>query len=232
MSKCAATANPTATRRGHARGRPGHRQSHDHRHRGRHDGARLSPAGDVLNGNAAGQRSPSSTASSATAPPTRSLGRRARRVLRGPTALYDVGLGWILGHRFLMLTHRGRRTGRLYRTVLEVLQWDREAHEAVVMAGLGKRAQWYRKRRRRRFGRGRHRPRALAARDPLPQRRRGGVGAGRLRAPQPPHRADRPPSTVMARRVQVRLLRCRTAQARGEPSGLGPSPQDRGLAWR
>ena len=55
-----------------------------------------------------------------------------------------MGLGWILGHRFLMLTHRGRRTGRLYRTVLEVLQWDREAHEAVVMAGLGKRAQWYR----------------------------------------------------------------------------------------
>jgi deazaflavin-dependent oxidoreductase (nitroreductase family) len=43
-----------------------------------------------------------------------------------------------------MLTHRGRRTGRLHRTVLEVLQWDPAAREAVVMVALGKRAQWYR----------------------------------------------------------------------------------------
>jgi deazaflavin-dependent oxidoreductase (nitroreductase family) len=98
----------------------------------------------VLNGNAAGQRSPSSESGSAADPPTRSLGPVARWILRAPTALYGAGLGWVLGHRFLMLTHRGRRTGRLHRTVLEVLQWDPAAQEAVVMVAFGKRAQWYR----------------------------------------------------------------------------------------
>jgi deazaflavin-dependent oxidoreductase (nitroreductase family) len=50
----------------------------------------------------------------------------------------------MLGHRFLMLTHRGRRSGRLYQTVLEVLRWDAEREEAIVMSGFGRQAQWYR----------------------------------------------------------------------------------------
>jgi deazaflavin-dependent oxidoreductase (nitroreductase family) len=52
--------------------------------------------------------------------------------------------GWLLGHRFLMLTHRGRRTGRVYRTVLEVVAWDEVAREAVVMSGFGRTSEWYR----------------------------------------------------------------------------------------
>ena len=50
----------------------------------------------------------------------------------------------MLGHRFLLLEHRGRRTGRLYRTVLEVVEFDRVRGEAVVMSGRGRRAGWYR----------------------------------------------------------------------------------------
>ena len=66
-----------------------------------------------------------------------------RRALRVPTALYDIGAGRLLGHRFLLLTHRGRRSGRLYRTMLEVVDWDVARREAVVMSGFGPRASWY-----------------------------------------------------------------------------------------
>jgi hypothetical protein len=39
--------------------------------------------------------------------------------------LFDLGLGRLAGHRFLQLTHRGRSSGRIHRTVLEVWQGDR-----------------------------------------------------------------------------------------------------------
>jgi deazaflavin-dependent oxidoreductase (nitroreductase family) len=71
-------------------------------------------------------------------------GRLLKRLLRAPAALYSANAGWLLGHRFLLLTHRGRRTGRVYRTVLEVVAWDEATQEAVVMSGFGRSSQWYR----------------------------------------------------------------------------------------
>jgi deazaflavin-dependent oxidoreductase (nitroreductase family) len=65
-----------------------------------------------------------------------------KRALALPNAIYDAGAGWLLGHRFLRLTHHGRRSGRAYRTVLEVVAW--RDGEATVLAGLGRRAQWLR----------------------------------------------------------------------------------------
>ncbi len=67
-----------------------------------------------------------------------------RWALHLPTRLYDADLGRLLGHRFLMLTHVGRRTGRRYRTVLEVLEWRAGQHEAIVMSGFGPQSQWLR----------------------------------------------------------------------------------------
>jgi deazaflavin-dependent oxidoreductase (nitroreductase family) len=66
-----------------------------------------------------------------------------RRALRIPTLLYRIGAGPLLGHRFLLLTNRGRRSGRIYRTILEVVSWDVARREAVVMSGFGPRAGWY-----------------------------------------------------------------------------------------
>lgn len=66
------------------------------------------------------------------------------RALKAPTALYEHGWGWLLGHRFLALTHRGRKTGRHYVTLLEVVRWTPETREAVVVSGFGPDAQWYR----------------------------------------------------------------------------------------
>lgn len=64
------------------------------------------------------------------------------RALRLPAHLYDIGAGRLLGHRFLLVTHRGRRSGRLYRTMLEVVRWDPEKQEAIVMSGFGQRSNW------------------------------------------------------------------------------------------
>jgi deazaflavin-dependent oxidoreductase (nitroreductase family) len=70
--------------------------------------------------------------------------RVVKSLLRLPAALYRAHAGWILGHRFLCLTHRGRRSGRRYSTVLEVLAWKPATREAVVISGFGRKANWYR----------------------------------------------------------------------------------------
>lgn len=68
----------------------------------------------------------------------------AIKLLRAPTHLYDCHAGWILGRRFLRLTHIGRRSGRRYQTMLEVIGENRTTGEVIVIAGLGRSANWYR----------------------------------------------------------------------------------------
>lgn len=67
-----------------------------------------------------------------------------RRLLRAPARLYDWRLGWLLGRRFLRLTHVGRVSGRTHQTVLEVVKENPARHELIVVAGLGRDTQWYR----------------------------------------------------------------------------------------
>ena len=61
-----------------------------------------------------------------------------------PIYLYRLGLGQLLGHRFMLLTHRGRRSGRVYQTALEVVRYDPSLRETVVASGWGERSDWYR----------------------------------------------------------------------------------------
>ena len=65
-------------------------------------------------------------------------------LFRLPVWIYRVRIGWLLGHRLLMITHRGRRTGKVRRTVLEVIRHDRATGEFIVVAGYGKTSDWYR----------------------------------------------------------------------------------------
>lgn len=67
-----------------------------------------------------------------------------RRVARAPLVLYRWHLGWLLGHRFMLLVHTGRRTGLERRTVLEVVRYDGQTGQAVVVSGWGRTADWYR----------------------------------------------------------------------------------------
>ena len=61
-----------------------------------------------------------------------------------PRHLYRHGWGWVLGHRFLQLTHTGRSSGRTYQTILEVIHYDPDSQEATVMSGFGPGAYWLR----------------------------------------------------------------------------------------
>ena len=71
-------------------------------------------------------------------------GTLLRIALRAPNALYRLHLDRLLGHRFLQLTHKGRRTGAPHKTVLEVVGRHRTTGAHYVAAGWGKKSDWYR----------------------------------------------------------------------------------------
>jgi deazaflavin-dependent oxidoreductase (nitroreductase family) len=66
-----------------------------------------------------------------------------RFAFRLPIYLYRLDLGRLLGHRFLLLVHRGRESGLLRETVLEVLLHDPARRESVVLSAWGEEADWY-----------------------------------------------------------------------------------------
>jgi deazaflavin-dependent oxidoreductase (nitroreductase family) len=65
-------------------------------------------------------------------------------LLHAPVCFYRWRLGWLFGHRFLLLTHIGRRSGRRFQTVLEVMEYRKPTREAVVMSGFGHISNWLR----------------------------------------------------------------------------------------
>ena len=73
-----------------------------------------------------------------------SPGRLTRFFFRLPIWLYRLRLGWLLGGRFLLLTHVGRKTGLARRTVLEVVDHDADSGTYFVGAAWGEKAQWLR----------------------------------------------------------------------------------------
>jgi deazaflavin-dependent oxidoreductase (nitroreductase family) len=68
---------------------------------------------------------------------------RLRLGFKLPIALYRARLGRLLGHRFLPLTHRGRKSGKIYQTVLEVVHYDPATRESAALSAWGERADWY-----------------------------------------------------------------------------------------
>ena len=71
----------------------------------------------------------------------RLLKNRAR--VRAPIWLYRARLGFVLGHRMLLLEHVGRKTGARRYAVLEVVERPAPG-EYVIVSGFGARSQWYR----------------------------------------------------------------------------------------
>ena len=63
--------------------------------------------------------------------------------LRLPIWLYRMKLGWLLGYRFLMLTHTGRKSRRLHQAVIEVVRHDKETDTFYVVSGWGEKSDWY-----------------------------------------------------------------------------------------
>jgi deazaflavin-dependent oxidoreductase (nitroreductase family) len=70
------------------------------------------------------------------------------RTMRMPSVLDRRGTRWMLQAlspaTVIVLVHRGRRSGRLYKTPVEVLHDDPERGELVVGPMWGKNSDWYR----------------------------------------------------------------------------------------
>ena len=80
-------------------------------------------------------------------PPNRQTRRPNQLLLllfRLPVWVYRLHLGWLLGHRFLIVTHQGRKTGKVRHTVVEVVRHDRAGGEFIVVAGYRRTSDWYR----------------------------------------------------------------------------------------
>lgn len=68
----------------------------------------------------------------------------SRLLYRLPILFYRAGLGWLLGKRFLLLTHTGRISGLPRQAVLEVIRFDRDNDSYYVVSGFGEQAAWFR----------------------------------------------------------------------------------------
>jgi len=66
-----------------------------------------------------------------------------RWALRLPVGLYRLRLGWLLGERFVLLRHVGRKTGQSRQTVVEVIGHDRASDTYYIVSGWGPKADWY-----------------------------------------------------------------------------------------
>ncbi|MEV6768086.1 nitroreductase family deazaflavin-dependent oxidoreductase [Nocardia sp. NPDC051030] len=68
---------------------------------------------------------------------------RTRWFVRAPIGLFRARLGFVFGHRLLLLEHTGRKTGESRYVALETV--SRPTPDTIVIAsGFGTKAQWYR----------------------------------------------------------------------------------------
>ena len=71
-------------------------------------------------------------------------GRLALAVMRTPRPLYRRGWGWMLDHTFLLIAHKGRKTGKRRETVAMALTYDPDTREAIVCSAWGPKSDWIR----------------------------------------------------------------------------------------
>jgi len=68
----------------------------------------------------------------------------SRFMWRMPIYLYKAYLGWLLGERFLLLTHTGRISGERRQAVLEIIRVDKTKPTYYVASGFGEKSDWFR----------------------------------------------------------------------------------------
>lgn len=66
-----------------------------------------------------------------------------RLLFRAPIYLFRVGLGWLLGKRFLLLNHTGRKSGQPRQAVVEVVRNDEGSDTYVIASGFGEKSHWF-----------------------------------------------------------------------------------------
>lgn len=65
-----------------------------------------------------------------------------RALFRAPIWLYKINLGGLLGKRFLMLTHTGRKSGLQHQTVVEIVKHEPEDNSLYIASGWGEKSDW------------------------------------------------------------------------------------------
>ena len=63
-------------------------------------------------------------------------------IFKLPVFLYRLKLGWLLGRRFMQITHVGRLSRKVRRTILAVLWFDEETREIFAVSAW-KGSDWY-----------------------------------------------------------------------------------------
>ena len=63
-------------------------------------------------------------------------------IFKLPVFLYRAHLGWMLGRLFMQITHVGRRSGKVRRTILAVLRFDEKSKEIYAVSAW-KGSDWY-----------------------------------------------------------------------------------------
>lgn len=66
----------------------------------------------------------------------------SRLLYRSPIWLYKLHLGWLMGKRFLMITHTGRVSGLPRHVVLEVVKYEPASESYYIAAGWGEKSDW------------------------------------------------------------------------------------------
>jgi deazaflavin-dependent oxidoreductase (nitroreductase family) len=77
-------------------------------------------------------------------PVTHRPSRTLKVIFDMPAAIFGRGWGWVFGKRMLAVTHTGRVSGAEYTTILEVVGFDENTQESVVVSAYGTEADWYR----------------------------------------------------------------------------------------
>ncbi|MCA9904282.1 MAG: nitroreductase family deazaflavin-dependent oxidoreductase [Anaerolineae bacterium] len=67
-----------------------------------------------------------------------------RWLFRAPIVLYRLGLGWLLGGRFVLIHHIGRSSGLPRQVVVEIAGHDADSNTYYVVSGWGYKSNWYR----------------------------------------------------------------------------------------
>lgn len=62
---------------------------------------------------------------------------------RMPIALFHARLGFLFGHRFVLLTHIGRKSGKPRENVLEIVRYDHSNSSCIIASGWGEKSDWY-----------------------------------------------------------------------------------------
>jgi len=66
-----------------------------------------------------------------------------RLLWRAPIWFYHLGLGGLLGGKFLLLNHTGRKSGQPRQAVLEIDDYNSETNTYLVASGFGRKSDWY-----------------------------------------------------------------------------------------